>query len=244
MKTAPSGFGKFIATIANYWDGLLHLLFPSSCVVCKNELSRTEHVCCSICYSELAFTHFEISKEPTEVDQLFWGRLPITSTYSLLYYEKTNNSKPILAALKYGNRPDVGQYFGRIIGKTLCQHPLFSTVEVLIPVPIHTKKKYTRGYNQSEEIVKGITDVWEIPFDFKVLARNKHTGSQTKLGRFSRWDNADGLFTPDESIKNYKHIALVDDVITTGSTLEAITNRIFAIAPDIKVSVISLAVTR
>ncbi|MCO5260317.1 MAG: hypothetical protein M9916_09255 [Crocinitomicaceae bacterium] len=243
MAVFKGNKGVFVA-FKQYLDGFTHLLFPSNCVVCQTELSQNEKICCSICFSELTLTHFENSDETTELDQLFWGRVPITATHSMLYYEKTNNSKPILTALKYKNRPDVGVFFGRMLGNQLKNNPKFSSIDALIPVPIHRKKRYIRGYNQSEQIVKGIVQTWNVHKDFKILERNKHTGSQTKLNRFNRWDNAEGLFTPDTSINKYKHIALVDDVITTGSTLEAITKRIFDVAPEIKVSIISLALAK
>lgn len=225
-------------------DGFLHLLFPSSCVVCDGELLRTEKTCCSVCFSELAFTHYEKADEPTELDQLFWGRVPVASTYSLLYYSKSNNVKPILHTLKYRNRPDVGIMFGKLIGNRVKANAAFSPVEILIPVPLHRKKKYIRGYNQSEQLIKGITSVWKITVNTNLISKDKHTQSQTTLGRFKRWDNVENLFSTKESIRQYKHIALVDDVITTGSTLESIIHSIRAVAPEIKISVISLAVAK
>lgn len=227
-----------------FLDGFLHLLFPSSCVICDGELLRTEKACCSVCFSELAYTHFEKAEEPTELDELFWGRIPVSATYSLLYYEKNNNVKPVLHALKYKNRPDVGILFGKVLGGHLKVHQGFSSVEALIPVPIHRRKKYVRGYNQTEKLAEGIAAAWKVNIDRKVISKDRHTESQTKLGRFKRWDNVADLFRVDESICRYKHIALVDDVITTGATLESIIRCIRTISPDIKISVISLAVAK
>lgn len=228
----------------SFLDGFLHLLFPSSCIVCNGELLKAEKICCSVCTSELAYTHFEKANEPTELDQLFWGRIPLSATYSLLYFEKNNNVRPILHALKYKNRPDVGHLFGKTIGKTVATNQAFSSIEVLIPVPLHVKKKYQRGYNQSEQLTTGITSEWNIPVDTKLVSRKKHSGSQTRLGRFKRWDNVENQFFVDENIRKYKHIALVDDVITTGATLESIVQSIRIVSPDIRISLISLAVAK
>lgn len=249
MKTAvhtkkPLIFNWKINSAKIYWDGFLHLLFPSSCLCCEGELLQAEKICCSVCFSELPFTQFEKSTEPTALEQLFWGRISITATYSLLYYEKTNTVKPILQALKYKNRPDIGQVFGALIGQKLNNMPHFSSVEALIPVPIHRKKKYQRGYNQSELLAKGVTTICKIPVHTSLVHKNLHTKSQTTLGRFKRWDNVEDLFTVHPDITGYKHIALVDDVITTGATLESIIRSIRAVAPDIQISVISLAVAK
>lgn len=237
-------FQQHFLPFYGYVDGFLHLLFPSNCVICQTELSKSEKICCSVCSSELPYTHFENSSEPSSLDELFRGRVPVYSSYSLLYYEKTNNVKPLLSSLKYGNRPDIGFYFGKQLGERIKKNSDFSTVEMLIPVPIHRKKKYIRGYNQSEQLVNGIASVWNIPYKTDLVYRTEHTESQTKLGRFGRWDNVEGLFLAKETIQQYSHIALVDDVITTGATLEVIMRCIFKVAPDIKISIISLALTK
>lgn len=236
-------FTKFTA-IQSYFDGFLHLLFPSTCVICQTELLNQEKFCCSVCYSELSYSYYEMATEPTELDQLFWGRANISSTYSLFFYNKNNNIKPLLQALKYKNRPDIGIELGKMLGEKLKSNYSFETVDILIPVPLHYKKKYIRGYNQSEKIAVGITLNWDKRVDIKSIIKERHTKSQTTFGRFKRWDNVQDMFTVNESIKNYKHIAIVDDVITTGSTLESMIQSIRQISPDIKISVISLAVAK
>lgn len=241
-KGIQSGFKRSVAF--SFWDGFVHLLFPSSCLVCQGELLRAEQICCSVCFSELMFTRFENEQEPTPLDQLFWGRVDVAATYALLYYEKTNNVKPLLQALKYNNRPDVGIFFGKLLGNKLLEQANFSSVEVLIPVPIHRKKRYDRGYNQSEQLVKGMCMIWKLQTDKKLVSKRMHTQSQTKFGRFKRWDNVENQFYVDKGIGRYKHIALVDDVITTGATLEAIMKEIRLISPEIQISVISLALAK
>lgn len=222
----------------------MHLLFPSTCLICQGELLKTEQICCSVCFSELMFTQFENEQEPTALDQLFWGRIPVSATYALLYYEKMNTVKPLLQALKYNNRPDVGVFFGKLLGNKLLDQVNFASVEVLIPVPIHRKKRYDRGYNQSEQLVKGMCMIWKIPVESKLVSKHTHTQSQTRFGRFKRWDNVENQFYVSPEICRYKHIALVDDVITTGATLEAIMKEIRLISPEIQISVISLALAK
>jgi len=228
-----------------YIDGFIHLLFPDECIVCGCELARSERMGCSVCFSELARTYYETSDESTELDKLFWGRVPLVSTYAFLYYQKHNTVKPILQALKYHNRPDVGVFFGKLIGEQIKQEAKFSSIQALIPTPIHWKKRYIRGYNQTEKIVDGIASVWsDITINTKVIKKNEHTGSQTKLNKFGRIDNVESMFVAHPSIKKYQHIAIVDDVITTGATLEAIVRSVLVVAPTMNVSVIGLALAQ
>lgn len=228
----------------SFIDGFIHLLFPSTCVVCEGELAKEEKVCCSICFSELHYTHYEKSKEGTSLDKLFWGRVLVESTYALLFYEKENNLKSILHFLKYKNRSDIGLYFGEQIGRKIKFLNAFSSVDVLVPVPLHKSRLYERGYNQSEKIAQGIYNTFGKPVDTKVVRRIVQSESQTKFGRFNRWDNVAFIFETDESIKKYNHVAIIDDVITTGATIEAIIQSIREKSSTIKISVISLAVTK
>ena len=230
--------------IASKWiDGAMHLIYPNSCLVCENEIARSEQLFCSSCYMELHFTHFESFTEPTELDQLFWGRVSLHSTYSLLYYEKTNSSQPLLKALKYKQRADVGRKLGELLGKKIQALEKFHSIDALIPVPIHPKKEFTRGYNQSRMIAEGISNILSIPVHLQFLRRVEHSKSQTTLGRFNRWDNVAGKFEVTGT-SNLKHIAIIDDVITTGATLESIILGIQQKFPEIQISVISLALTK
>lgn len=233
-------FSSFIKRF-RWLDGFFHLVYPEICVVCEDELAISEETVCSHCMQELNFTHFEDYTEPTILDQLFWGRVQIEQTYSLLYYSKTNSSKPVLHTLKYQKRPDVGVQFGRIIGNKFNQLASIKDADVLLPVPIHPKKEYIRGYNQSYQLALGIHQTTSLPIDTSFIQRIKNDKSQTTLGRFKRWDNVTNKFSLNSSINRYKHVIIVDDVITTGSTIETIANEIKKQFPDIKISVVSLA---
>lgn len=224
-------------------DGLNHILFPSFCAVCNSELSRSEKVCCFKCESELHYTYFELTTESTSLDKLFWGRVKVEHTYALLHYEKTNSSQQLLKKLKYKQIKQIGLDFGSLVGEKIKSLDWIKDLDALIPVPIHPKKEFKRGYNQSELLSVGISQVLSIPVDTQFLKRNVNDKSQTKLGRFTRWENVSGKFSLNK-IQDYKHIALVDDVVTTGSTLETIIALIHEHNPTIQISVISLAVTK
>jgi len=242
MKLDYHSFYKNI--ISSKWlDGAMHLIYPNNCLVCDNEMARSEQLFCSSCFTELHFTYYESFTEPTELDQLFWGRVPLHSTYSMLYYEKTNSSQPLLKALKYKHRADVGQKLGELLGQKIKLLEKFNSLDALIPVPIHPKKEFARGYNQSRMIAEGISNILTIPVNLQFLRRIEHSKSQTTLGRFNRWDNVDGKFEVTGT-SNFKHIAIIDDVITTGATLESIIMGIQHKFPEIQISVISLALTK
>lgn len=227
----------------NQIDGLNHLLFPSNCSICRVELSRSEKVCCFQCDSELHYTYFELSTEPTSLDKLFWGRVKVENTYALLHYEKVNSSQKLIKNLKYKQITQIGLDYGQLIGEKLSRLSWIHSVDAIIPVPLHPKKEFLRGYNQSEILAKGIIKKLNIPINNHFLKRNLNDKSQTKLGRFTRWDNVSGKFSINKGF-SYDHIAIVDDVVTTGATLETIISIIHEYYPSIKISVISLAVTK
>jgi ComF family protein len=185
--------------------------------------------------------------ENTTIDQktkkIFWGRIPIETGFSLLYFEKTNSTQKILHAIKYQNRKDLAIELGREIGKALSKIEIPLQIDALIPVPLHQRKKFDRGYNQSELLCRGLSEILNIETNNKLVLRKKNSKSQTKLNKFLRWENAQNTYEicKDINSKNWKHIAIVDDVITTGSTIESIAKEILSINPSIKISVISLA---
>lgn len=176
------------------------------------------------------------------MDKLFWGRLPLTSTYAHLFFEKDKTSQHVLFQLKYQHNRKIGELFGREIGERLGGHDFFHAVEVLIPVPLHPKKAFFRGYNQSEVLAKGIAATSGVPVNVDLVKRIRYADSQTRKSRFVRWDNVRNTFQVDDSIVRFKHVALVDDVITTGSTIESICVELRAKHPTLSISVITLGI--
>lgn len=224
-----------------YLKHLLHLVYPNLCLCCDRELPNSSEHLCFVCLEELHFTLFDQFEFESPADKLFWGRIQITKVFPLLYYKNNTQSQRILHSLKYDNQPDLAFYMGELIGKKIKESEFLKTIDLLIPVPIHEKKKYIRGYNQSEEIANGISSITNIASPNDYLKRILHTVSQTKKGKFERWENVQEAFIlakdfPDD----IKHIALVDDVITTGSTLETIV-RVIKEKKDLEISIISIA---
>lgn len=221
---------------------LLHLVFPEECLVCENELTASDQHLCSICRAELIRTNFELFEEETPMDKLFWGRTKVEFTYAHLFFKKGSSSQKILFSLKYRNNPELGKFFGQEIGKAINEVLNKLQVDAIIPVPLHPRKKFIRGYNQSEALAKGIAENTGIPVREDLVKRNTFTSSQTGKSRFERWENVTSKFSVGRQIKNLKHVLLIDDVITTGSTIESIIEIIKQEHPEIQISVVTLAI--
>ena len=221
MKT-PALHIKTPSVIKNWGKPLLHLLFPNICAVCGKSLFDFEPVICTPCKVHLPTTNYHRNPD-NKVAAMFWGRLHLVHCSALLHYKKGNSVQKLIHQLKYKGREDIGSFLGTLCGKSLKSNPELSNLSGVIPVPLHPKKMRIRGYNQCTSIAKGIADVLNIPVLDKVVARNAFNTSQTKKDRYSRWENTHDQFTllDPESIQ-HKHILIVDDVITTGSTLEAL----------------------
>jgi len=235
---------KMRFNFSNLKNGLLHLLFPEVCVGCNTELSASEKNCCFFCWEKIQLTYFENFKEPSQLDKLFWGRVDLEGTYSLFYFQRDHISQAILHAMKYQFKSNLGVDLGKLVATKLQHHLVFKQVQALIPVPLHPKKAFIRGYNQSEKIAKGIAEIWKIPVIQQDVFKTKHTESQTQKDQFQRWDNVTSIFKVKGDLKNYQHIAIVDDVITTGSTLESMAKELKAANPNLRISIISLALAK
>lgn len=221
----------------------IHTLYPNACLICDKEIVLQSLQICPICASELKYTHYEKYNEPTNLDKLFWGRVQITGTYALLYFNEAGSVQKLLHALKYKNNPKIGHFYGEQLGNMLKQLEVFADADALVPVPLHPKKKFIRGYNQAHEIALGVAASSEIPVRDDLLKRSVFTESQTKHNRFSRWENMQNRFALQRKHKTVpKHIVLIDDVVTTGSTLESIAKMLFDNYPNVKISIATIAV--
>ena len=244
MSKTAIDFNKWKQRIARPTADLLHLFYPNSCLICDTETPHAPEAICPICVSELHYTSFEDYTEPTSLDRLFWGRVPLSATYALLFFSDSASTRAILHALKYKDRPDTAIHFGERVGEQINRLQAFEDLEALVPVPLHPKKEFLRGYNQSYKLAEGISAQTGKPVDSDLLKRIAFTESQTKKGKTSRWENMQQRFRAKETLKRYKHIALVDDVVTTGSTVETCVRELQQLLPETKISVIALAVTR
>jgi ComF family protein len=206
----------------SYWArDLVGLFFPDTCLGCGVSLMEQEHLICLTCTLNLPRTCFHLQRD-NPVEKVFWGRVPVKGATSFLYFNKGGKVQRILHALKYRGRKEVGVCLGTLFGKDLCESHEFSSVQCIVPVPLHPGKEQKRGYNQSEMIGRGLSKSMGQPLITRALVRTVNTGSQTRKTRYNRWENVRDVFrVVDHDILRDKHILLVDDVLTTGATLEA-----------------------
>jgi len=222
------------------WDDFISLLFPRLCYGCGTHLLRNEYLICTECFVVIPRTGYH-TVEDNPVAQLFWGRCKIEKAAAFSYYNKGSRIRKLIHNLKYKGIKEIGYELGRIYGLSLTTSGFTNDIDLIIPVPLHPSKKRIRGFNQSETISMGIADSTQLPVDIKSLTRKIVSATQTKRSRYERWTNVDGIFQVDDNMAIAgKHVLLVDDVITTGSTIESCTNELLKIE-GVKVSVVALA---
>lgn len=223
------------------FSGLMHLFFPHICPGCGSDVLQTDETICFTCFNQLPFTRFEnIPNNKTE--RIFHGRIGISCATSLLYFTKDSIVQQLMHALKYDGNQQVGLYLGRSMGKTLQASTRFQQIDMIIPLPLFKEKEKKRGYNQSAVLCEGIGLETGLSIITDNVKRTIHTETQTKKHRRERWQNVEGIFeASDRDSLQGKNILLVDDVVTTGATLEACATAILQI-PGAKVSIATLAI--
>jgi ComF family protein len=155
------------------------------------------------------------------VEKLFWGRIKVENATAFLFYDKQSKYGHLLHEFKYKGYREIGMYLGELLGSRL-KTTAFNEIDVIVPIPLHYSKLRSRGFNQSEIFGQGLSKALNKPIQGNALKRNVFTSTQTKKGRFDRWKNVEGIFQiPDRELLKNKHILLIDDVVTTGATLEA-----------------------
>ncbi len=226
-----------------FFKEIINLFFPEVCLCCKEPLTTQEFVVCIACRHELPLTHFSIEKENL-VKKSFYGRIPIENATALFYFRKKGKVQQLIHELKYNNQQNVGIFIGNWLGDELVNSRLYSTVNAIIPVPLHQKKLKKRGYNQLTKFGKQLSSKLNIPYIDNVLLKVSSTKTQTKKLRLERWKNVQELFVIQNASKlEGKHILLIDDIITTGATLEACCNALLNIK-DVKISIACMAYTK
>jgi ComF family protein len=226
--------------IYDFMDDFLSLLFPRLCYACGNHLLRNEYLICTECFVIIPRTNFH-KEENNPVAQLFWGRCVIQKAAAFSYYNKGSRIQNLIHNLKYRGISDIGYELGRIYGLSLKESGFSEDIDLIIPVPLHPSKKRVRGFNQSESIAKGLSDVSGVPLEINSFIRRLVSATQTKRSRYDRWTNVEGIFQVVSPLAFAgKHLLLVDDVITTGSTIESCANELLKIE-GVKVSVVALA---
>jgi ComF family protein len=224
----------------NYLSHFTALFYPRLCASCGRHLSASEKVLCLICEHELPRTHFHLSRE-NPIYKKMYARIQLEHATALFYFDKGNRVQRLIHQLKYSCQPEIGGYLGKMLGNDLKYSDIFRSAEIIIPVPLHEKRLRKRGYNQSECFGQGIAEAMNIQMLPDVIERVVHTETQTGKNRFERWENVKNAFR----FKNIhgiegKHILLVDDVLTTGATLEACGNLLISV-PDVRISIATIA---
>ncbi|HUV00848.1 MAG TPA: ComF family protein [Bacteroidales bacterium] len=221
-------------------DDFISLLFPRLCYGCGNHLLRNENIICTECYVVIPRTCYHL-KNDNPVAQLFWGRCMIEKASAFSFYTKGSRIRNLIHNLKYKGIKEIGFEIGKIYSLSLRSSGFFNDIDLIIPVPLHPSKKRKRGFNQSDSISSGISEVTRLPVFADSLVRITLTGTQTRKSRYERWTNVEGIFqVPDPEQLKGRHVLLVDDVITTGSTIESCANEILKIEGT-RVSVLALA---
>lgn len=208
---------------------LYQTIFPRVCYGCSTDLAKTETWLCASCRTNLPVTYFhKYSINP--ITQLFTGRIPLEHASSFFYFVKESAVQHLLHALKYNNTPKLGTALGEWYGEQLLSDDAYNSIDCIVPIPLHYSKEQKRGYNQSAMFAMGLSNLFGKPMDTTSVIRNKATETQTHKNRIERWANVEEVFgiAKAETIAN-KHVLLVDDVITTGATLEACANKILKV---------------
>lgn len=206
---------------SNILSPLVHIFFPHVCTGCGSDLVEDDNLLCLQCVNDLPHTNFAMHAN-NPVEKIFWGRLALTAAMSEFYFAKGTLIQALIHEFKYKNNKDVGLYLGVMMGSSLLNNNRFTNVDALIPLPLFADKEFKRGYNQATILCNGMSEVMGIPVIKNNVIRKRFTETQTKKHRTERWQNVEGSFEINnaQEIKD-KHILLVDDVVTTGATLEA-----------------------
>lgn len=221
---------------------LFNLFYPNNCVCCHQNLLDQEKIICIDCRIDLPFVDNGDFKS-NQLTQTLEGRVLIENGASFLYYHPTGKVKQLMHQLKYKNNQEVGTFLGNWFAYTLLESKKFTRIDYIIPVPLHQKKLRKRGYNQLTKLGESFSRVLQIPFLEDVLTRNSANKTQTGKKRLERFTNVDTKFSLSKAnIINNKHLLLIDDVITTGATLEACSKELLK-ADNVKISMATIALT-
>ena len=218
-----------------WFNAIIGLFYPSVCAACGNTLFKWESLVCTRCRSFLPKTGYELNEE-NPLARLFYGRVRLKAVTACFFFSKEGKVQHLIHELKYKGNADAGVFLGHELGKSIKEAPLFQGIDYLIPVPLHPKREKERGYNQSMMIARGISEITGIPIGEKFLVRSVNTATQTHKTKEERWKNVKDIFEVQHSERlESKYVLLIDDVLTTGATLEACTLKLSSV-PGITIS--------
>jgi ComF family protein len=245
---------------------ILDFFLPRTCIICEAVLYDDEKLLCGKCAGDVPHTYFWLLRNNPMADKFNgliqeklvsaldegtatgWGERYVYAA-ALFFYRADSEYRKITQAIKYHGRSDVGQAFGRMLGERLRSSSLFADVDVVIPIPLHWTRQWKRGYNQAEVIASGVADAMSIPLRSDILRRHKRTKTQTRLGIGEKARNVKGAFSTtyhwlpsDKAGPEFRHLLLIDDVFTTGSTMMACFTALRSVfPPGVRISVATLA---
>ncbi len=225
-------------SILNFFE----LFYPNICVVCDEHLLPSEELLCTFCRHDLPLID-ECNYKENQISKIFYGRVPIEKAMSFMYYRKKGKAKTMIHQLKYKGNQEVGVFLGNWFGHQLNESKQFKDVDFIIPVPLHPSKLKIRGYNQLTTFGKTLEKILKTSYLENVLIRTNRSKTQTFKHRFERFSNSETKFLVKNSeLLVNKHVLLIDDVITTGATLEACANELLK-SDGIKISIVTMAFT-
>jgi ComF family protein len=227
--------------IIRYFKSLFSLFYPPLCVGCADALLTHEGCFCSECLENLPTTASHLHPENPAKERLA-GKIPIERATAYLYYNKEGLGQKTVAEIKYHGNQKLGRWMGTHLAQEILPSGFFDGIDFLIPVPLHPKKLRQRGFNQAERLAQGISEITHIPVETTNLYRGRANETQTKKSLYERWKNTQGIFQihDTQSFEN-KHLLLIDDVLTTGSTLEACAQALLK-TKNVQISVLTLAI--
>ena len=223
-------------------ENLSSLIYQKLCVICGEPLVENERFFCFACFLKLPETHYHLIPENQAIERLA-GKVSLSKASSYFYYNKEGVAQKLVAEIKYRGNQHFGKWIGSYIANNMISSDFFEGIDYLVPVPLHKSKEKKRGFNQAEKIAEGIAQATGIKLETKNVFRGKANISQTRKSVFDRWKNTQNLFDmKDPKLFEEKHILLIDDVLTTGSTLEALAQCLLK-SHGVKISILTLAVT-
>ena len=227
-------------TFREWIECIVNLFYPRVCAACGESLLKDEETVCLKCRYLLPMTGYELNAD-NPLAQTFYGRVRFHAVTACFFFAKQGKVQHLIHQLKYKGNKEAGIFLGQKLGESIKDAPLFQGIDYLIPVPLHPKREKKRGYNQSLMIARGISEVTGIPIGDKFLVRTVNTATQTKKSKEERYQNVKDIFQVchAEELQG-KHILLIDDVLTTGATLESCAHK-FENIPGIKISAATAA---
>lgn len=226
--------------LISYLKDFLSLFIPRKCFCCGFSLNKQESYICTKCLSEFPKTTF-YNKSNDLVSQSFWGRIDVDYAFSTYLFEKASKLQNVIHQIKYQGAKELAYEMGKQMAFELIDTEFHERADVVCPVPLHPQKEKKRGYNQSDYIARGFADVLDLEYDKDLLVRNTYTDTQTQKNREERWENVKEAFSVNACYNELdKHVVVIDDVLTTGATLEACCSKVKSY-PNSQVSIVTLA---